>query len=169
MTTIIDNMKERLADVLNSELSDLDEIAIASAYFNIRGYGAIADGLGDKPMMLLLGREPTESIKWEDEILREIEEFEDDSEYFRLLQKTTQYFKDGKRQVRTVEGRFFHGKAYIAASPSMREVRRGVGVVGSSNFTYGGLVSNRELNMLNTDREVVKELCEWFLDQWNTA
>ncbi|MEM2932559.1 MAG: helicase-related protein [Nitrososphaerota archaeon] len=169
MTKIVDNRKERLADVLNRELSDLDEIAIASAYFNIRGYGAIADGLGDKPMMLLLGREPTESIKWEDEILREIEEYEDDSEYFRLLQKTIQYFKDGKRQVRTVEGRFFHGKAYIAASPSIREVRRGVGVVGSSNFTYGGLVSNRELNMLNTDREVVKELCEWFLEQWNNA
>ena len=169
MTRIIDNKRERLADVLNRELSDLDEIAIASAYFNIRGYGAIAEGLGDKPMMLLLGREPTESIKWEDEILKEIEEFEDDSEYFRLLQKTIEYFMDEKRQVRTIEGRFFHGKAFIGASSSLKEARRGIGVVGSSNFTYGGLVSNRELNMLNTDREVVQDLCGWFLEQWNTA
>ncbi|MCS7127160.1 MAG: helicase-related protein [Thaumarchaeota archaeon] len=169
MTKIIDNKREKLADVLNREFADLHEIAIASAYFNIRGYGAIAEGLGDKPMMLLLGREPTEAIKWEDEILRELEEYEDDPKYFKLLQQAIQYFRDEKRQVRIIEGRFFHGKAFIATSPTLKEVKRGVGVVGSSTFTYGGLISNRELNMINTDREVVQELCEWFLEQWSTA
>ncbi|MCS7138011.1 MAG: hypothetical protein NZ941_06555, partial [Candidatus Caldarchaeum sp.] len=67
MTKIVDNKEARLADVLNQEFADLDEIAIASAYFNIKGYGAIAEGLADKPMKLLLGREPTETIKWEDQ------------------------------------------------------------------------------------------------------
>ncbi len=169
MARIIDNKKETLANVLNREFSEIDEVAIATAYFNIRGYGAIAEGLGDKPMRLLLGREPTETIKWEDEILREIEEFEDDADYFKLLQQTIQYFRDVKRLIRIMEGRFFHGKAFIGVSPNMNEVRRGVGVVGSSNFTYGGLVSNRELNMLNTDREVLQELAEWFEEQWGQS
>ena len=57
-----------------------------------------------------------------------------------------------------IEGPFFHGKAYVGAYPSTKEIRRGVAVVGSSNFTYGGLVKNRELNMLNTDREAIEEL-----------
>jgi len=169
MARIIDNKKETLADVLNREFSRVDEIAIASAYFNIRGYGAIARGLGDKPMRLLLGREPTETIKWENEILQELEEFEDDAEYFGLLQRTIQYFSDDKRQVRIMEGRFFHGKAFIGVSLNMKDIRHGVGVVGSSNFTYGGLVSNRELNMLNTDRGVVQELAEWFEEQWEQS
>ncbi|BAJ49895.1 helicase domain-containing protein [Candidatus Caldarchaeum subterraneum] len=169
MAKIIDNKKETLAFVLNKEFSEVDEIAIASAYFNVRGYGAIAQGLGDKPMKLLLGREPTETIKWEDEILQELEQFEDDADYFRLLQKTIQYFKDDKRLVRIMERRFFHGKAFIGVSLDKKEVRRGIGVVGSSNLTYGGLVSNRELNMLNTDREVVQELAEWFEEQWNQS
>ena len=169
MTKIIDNSKEKLAAVLNREFSDANEIAIASAFFNVQGYGAIRDSLGDKPMRLLLGREPTESIKWEDEVLRELEQEEDDLQYFNLLQEAVRYFEDPKRSVHTVEGHFFHGKAYIGASPSLRSLRNGVGVVGSSNFTYGGLVSNRELNMLNTDREVVQELADWFSDAWDNS
>lgn len=169
MTRIIDNKRESLSNLLNREFPGADEIAIASAYFNVRGYGAIAEGLGDKPMRLLLGREPTESVKWEDEILRELEECEDEPAYFKLLRKAIEYFNSDKRMIRTVEGRFFHGKAFIGASPCLREVRNGIGVVGSSNFTYGGLVSNRELNMLNTDREVVQELCDWFEEQWASS
>jgi len=169
LTRIVDNRKESLASVLNREFSFVDEVAIASAYFNVRGFGAIAEGLGDKPVKLLLGREPTESIKWEDEVLRELEECEDDPMYYKLLQQAIEFFKDGRREVRTITGKFFHGKAFIGARPSLREVRSGVGVVGSSNFTYGGLVYNRELNMVNTDREVVQELSNWFEEQWSTS
>ncbi|MDH5481730.1 MAG: helicase-related protein [Candidatus Bathyarchaeota archaeon] len=169
MTKIIDNSKETLASALCKEFCDLSEIAIASAYFNIRGYGALRQALQGKPLLFLLGREPTESIKWEEEVLRELEEKEDDRDYFKLLQDAIKYFEDSKTQIRTVTGPFFHGKAYIGANPSLKEARNGVGSVGSSNFTYGGLVYNKELNMLNTDREVVKELIEWFFNQWNTA
>lgn len=169
MTKIVDNSKETLASALCEEFNGLREIAIASAYFNIRGYGVLRKALKDKPLLFLLGREPTESIKWEEEVLRELEEKEDDRDYFKLLQDAIKYFEDPQRQIRTVKGRFFHGKAYIGANPSLEEVRNGVGSVGSSNFTYGGLVSNRELNMLNTDREVIKDLIEWFFEQWNTS
>jgi superfamily II DNA or RNA helicase len=169
MTKIIDNSKETLASTLCKEFSDLKEVAIASAYFNIRGYGALKQGLAGKPLLFLLGREPTDSIKWEEEVLKELEEKEDDRDYFELLQNTIKYFEDPKTQIRTVTGPFFHGKAYIAASPNLKEPKSGFGSVGSSNFTYGGLAYNKELNMLNTDREVVKELIEWFFSQWNNA
>jgi superfamily II DNA or RNA helicase len=169
MTKIIDNSKETLASALRKEFSNLGEIAIASAYFNIRGYGALREALAGKPLLFLLGREPTESIKWEEEVLRELEEKEDDRDYFELLQDAIKYFEDPQRQIRTVTGPFFHGKAYIGANPSLKDAKSGIGSVGSSNFTYGGLVYNKELNMLNTDREVVNQLIEWFLNQWNAA
>jgi SNF2 family DNA or RNA helicase len=166
MTKIIDNSQEKLASCLKNEFHDKEEIAIASAYFNVNGYRELKEGLQDKPLRLMLGREPTESIKWEEEILNELEEQEDNPAYFRLLQETIEYFKDPKREIKRPQGTFFHGKAYIAANPSFKELRYGTGVVGSSNFTYGGLVSNRELNMLNTDREAVQELIDWFEKNW---
>jgi superfamily II DNA/RNA helicase len=125
--------------------------------------------LEGKPLLFLLGREPTESIKWEEEVLRELEEKEDDQNYFSLLQETIKSFEASSVQIRTVTGPFFHGKAYIGASPNLKEAKIGIGSVGSSNFTYGGLVYNKELNMLNTDREVVKELIGWFFTQWDSA
>ena len=167
MARIIDNSRETLKDVLNRELGEVGEVAIATAYFNVMGFGDIEDGLKDKPLRLLLGRPPEETIKWEDEILRELEEYEDDPQYFKLLQRAIKYFEDPSRQVRIVEGRFFHGKAFMGAHPSLSEVRRGFAVVGSSNFTHGGLLTNRELNMLNTDREAVQELADWFQRQWS--
>ncbi|MGC8558834.1 MAG: helicase-related protein, partial [Nitrososphaeria archaeon] len=169
MTKIIDNRKEKLGNALVNEFKNIEEIAIASAYFNVHGYGEIKDGLSDKPMRLLLGREPTESIKWEDEVIKELEEEEDDQQYFNLLKDAIRYFESEKRQVRTITGPFFHGKAYIGVSPGLTEIRNGVGVVGSSNFTKGGLVTNNELNMVNTDREVVQELAEWFSGMWGNA
>lgn len=169
MTKIIDNSKEKLSDALTREFDDARELAIASAYFNVHGFGALKKGLANKPMKFLLGREPTESIKWEDEVLKELEEKEDDQDYFTLLQEAIKYFEDPLREIHAIEGSFFHGKAYVGAYPSMKEIRRGVGVVGSSNFTYGGLVKNRELNMLNTDREAIAELIAWFDSQWKNS
>jgi superfamily II DNA or RNA helicase/HKD family nuclease len=169
MARIIDNSREKLAEVLNRELAEVAEVAIATAYFNVMGFGDVENGLDGKPLRLLLGRPPEETIKWEDEILHELEEYEDDPQYFRLLQRAIAYFEDPSRQVRIVEGRFFHGKAFMGANPSLSEVRNGFAVVGSSNFTHGGLTTNLELNMLNTDREAVQELADWFQRQWNDS
>jgi hypothetical protein len=169
MARIIDNSREKLAEVLNRELAEVAEVAIATAYFNVMGFGDVENGLDGKPLRLLLGRPPEETIKWEDEILHELEEYEDDPQYFRLLQRAIAFFEDPSRQVRIVDGRFFHGKAFMGANPSLGEVRNGFAVVGSSNFTHGGLTTNLELNMLNTDREAVQELADWFQRQWNDS
>jgi len=104
MTKIIDNFKVKLASALVDEFRDKDEVAIASAYFNVQGYREIKEGIKDKPLRLLLGREPTESIKWEEVILKELEEQEDDPEYYKLLQEAINYFKDPDRAVRNPRG-----------------------------------------------------------------
>lgn len=172
MTKIIDNSRDMLSDALTKEFDDMRELAIASAYFNVHGFGALKSALANKPMKFLLGREPTESIKWEEEVLKELEAKEDDQDYFTLLQEAIKYFEDPLREIHAIDTAkhpFFHGKAYVGAYPSMKQIRRGVGVVGSSNFTYGGLVKNRELNMLNTDREAIEELVSWFDEQWKNS
>lgn len=185
MTKIIDNNKETLSATLNKEMGQAKEIAIASAYFNLAGYNSISKGLREKPLKLLLGREPSESVKFEEEIIQKLEAFEDefrteqkemfgnevienedDESYFSLLNSALAYFKREDVEIRRVKGRFFHGKAYMGASPSFSDVLNGFAAVGSSNFTRGGLISNRELNMLTTDREAVNELIRWFLDLW---
>ena len=45
------------------------------------------------PLRLLLGAEPTNSVKWEEEVLKELEDQEDDPDYFLLLQQCIDYFK----------------------------------------------------------------------------
>lgn len=226
-TSIVDNSKERgnLASVLNKEFKRCNRIAIATAYFNIRGFEAIKEGLleyvdsdagnnnntttnyiytdlisptirldsfinSDKPLLLLLGREPYEEVKWEEKILKELEKEQDDNEdsieYLKLLKSCVDYFKSDKREVRIMEGRFFHGKCYIGikeeekskdhsssidnnSNNNMLTIKTGIGVVGSSNFTYGGLISNRELNMYTKDPNAITELYKWFMEQWNNS
>jgi len=168
MARIIDNKKETLASVLNKEFQDAERVSVATAYFNIRGWGAIKEGLGGKPLRLLLGREPTESIKWEDEVLRELES-EDNPEYFNLLLEAVDFFSSPDVEVRLMERPFFHGKCFLGIVPEGGRVKGGVAVVGSSNLTHAGLVQNWELNMLNTDREVVAELANWFDEVWGSA
>ena len=48
MTKIIDNSRETLASLLSKEFNDFSEIAIASAYFNIRGYVVYVNTSADR-------------------------------------------------------------------------------------------------------------------------
>ena len=61
-------------------------------------------------------------------------------------------------EVRRYLKRFLHGKAYLF---------RGQGVIaGSANFTYGGLVHNRELALAQYQPNVVAEAEDWFDELW---
>lgn len=170
MSRIIDNEKEKMYEILNKELPTADELAFASAYFNIKGFGLIKEPIKDKPLKFLVGRPQDESISFEEQIVRELEENEDDPEYYNLMTDAVEYFSDANRSIRKKNGPFFHGKAYIGVSPTLKDpIKGGVGIVGSSNFTYAGLKTNSELNVINTDRELLKDISKWFLDKWNNA
>jgi superfamily II DNA or RNA helicase len=53
---------------------------------------------------------------------------------------------------------FLHAKAYLLKSS--------IGI-GSANFTYNGLTSNRELVGWRQDRQAVSEVTDWFEEYWN--
>ncbi len=169
MSIIIDNEKRKMFDILNKDLRKLDDLYFASAYFNIGGFGLIKDTLKDKKLKFLVGRPPDESVTFDEEIVKEIEEQEDNYNYYKLLKEAIDYFKNNDVEIRKRDGPFFHGKTYIGANPSLEEPEYGVAIVGSSNFTYAGLNTNMELNVENTDREILKELSEWFNKKWNEA
>ena len=146
MTEIIDNKKVYLADKLNGEMKGMNELAIASAYFNVAGFSILRGSLLGKRLKFLLGREPESNVAYQDEILQRLEsealEREDDSSFFDEVNKAVEFFSGENVNVHMIKDRFFHGKAYMGASPSFSEIRSGKGngfaCTGSSNFTAGG-------------------------------
>ena len=55
---------------------------------------------------------------------------------------------------------FLHGKAFLVHSAVL---------AGSSNFTYAGLIRNRELNLGVYSPHTVRQVAEWFDEQWDDA
>ncbi|MCY4037459.1 MAG: phospholipase D-like domain-containing protein, partial [bacterium] len=158
-------------------------VDIATAYFNVGGYSLLADSLDQATgVRLLLGAEPaqpesrrralgSESANpqraartrlrralegHEQNLLAERDHlgftFEADAAARRLLE----WLRSGRVQVRRLEGRFLHGKAFLVGDRS-----HGV-VAGSSNFTYAGLAANLELNLGNYSPHVVGQVRDWF-------
>ena len=163
---------------------------IATAYFNVGGYSLLADALDQATgVRLLLGAEPTppesrrralrsESANpqraartrlrqalegHEHNLLVERDHlgftFEVDATTHRLVR----WLRSENVQVRRLEGRFLHGKAFLVSDRS-----HGV-VAGSSNFTYAGLATNLELNLGNYSPHVVGQVQEWFEELWSEA
>ena len=73
------------------------------------------------------------------------------------------WLRSGRVEVRRLEQRFLHGKAFLITTHD-----EGV-LAGSSNFTYAGLAVNSELNLGQYDPHVVKQVKEWFEEQWSEA
>lgn len=170
---VIDNLSHRLGDVLNDLLAREagQELDIASAYFSIRGFEVLQPSLNDvRGLRLLLGSQPQTSrdvglapdaaahLRNElnaEPLRRETQNLVED--LIRFLRRDGVYVRrylgheigDGNRD------RFLHAKCYLlygarAAQPSLvdRFVPL-VGIVGSSNFTGPGLMTNRELNLVH--------------------
>ena len=163
---------------------------IASAYFNVGGFSLLADSLDRlNGARLLLGAEPTpperrprslsdESARPERatraRLERALEGHERDLttdrdllgfsvEVDTAVRRLVGWLKSGNVQVRRLEDRFLHGKAFLVSDRS-----HGV-VAGSSNFTYAGLATNLELNLGNYSPHVVGQVQEWFEELWAEA
>ena len=163
---------------------------MATAYFNVGGYSLLADSL-DKPasVRLLLGAEPVpperraralrrEPVNVRRAELRRVGDALDSHEKALaadrdLLGFTPQseasarrlvgWLRSGNVQVRRLEDRFLHGKAFLVAAHA-----HGV-VSGSSNLTHAGLSTNLELNLGNYTPHTVDEVAEWFDELWDAA
>ena len=168
---VIDNISHRLADILNELLNRPGEqhLDIATAYFSIRGYDLVRQSLHSiKQFRLLLGDKP---ISGDDIGIRP-----DAREYLRnelnaepltvktlqLVEELVRFLKRPDVRVRLYTGHlpdehgrrlFLHAKCYLLYGATSANIFDAltplVGIVGSSNFTAPGLISNRELNLVH--------------------
>ncbi len=165
-------------------------VDIATAYFNVGGYSLLADSLdGATGVRLLLGAEPS----WPENRQRELgvehvnpmraararmqRALEGQEQSLRIERdhlgftveadaagrRLVEWLRSGRVEVRRLEGRFLHGKAFLVGTNS-----HGV-LAGSSNFTHAGLATNLELNLGNYSPHVVGQVQDWFEELWAEA
>ena len=167
----------------------MEDLWIATAYFNPEGLELLAQEVARIPRMrLLLGAEPTP------EPLRHVRKpgDPDEPEFTRrevqlALQRLAQglerdrdwlpftphsvsairhlidFLRSGQIEVRRYTRHFLHAKAFI-----FRSAARGF-VSGSSNLTRAGLRSNLELNLGHYDVPVVEKVDNWYQELWDEA
>jgi hypothetical protein len=154
---------------------------IATGYFNLAGFLAAAGVVESRPAFrLLLGAEPESPLELDGgaggvlglETRRGLEDLEQqlENERDRLpfsiaaaeeVVRLGRLLRRPEVDVRRYVERFLHGKAYLF---------RGQGVIaGSANFTYGGLVHNRELALAQYQPAVIRMAEEWFDSLWDGA
>ncbi len=163
---------------------------VATAYFNVGGYSLLADALDQVTgVRLLLGAEPAppESRRralrsksanpqraararlrralegHEQNLLVERDHLGFTFEVDATTRRLVKWLRSENVEVRRLEGRFLHGKAFLVGDRS-----HGV-VAGSSNFTYAGLATNLELNLGNYSPHVVGQVQDWFEELWDEA
>jgi hypothetical protein len=174
-----DNDRLTVADRLAAEIAeDSARLHVVSGYFAPSVWAAVGEALGRLgEFRLLIGkdheldrldtRSETASIErlvraavrreTEPEGLADREEAERVAALIAFLARHRDTSDEEVVKLWAGDG-FLHAKAYLLAGS--------VGI-GSANFTFNGLTSNRELVGWRQDRAVVREVQEWFDGYWN--
>lgn len=170
---VIDNVETRLADVLNYLLQRQtgQKVDIATAYFSVRGYDLIREPLSSvRHFRLLLGdnlQEPGDVGLQHNSrayLRHELNAEPLNEATQRLVEELVRFLRRDDVEVRLYLGHdpaekgrrsFLHAKCYLfygGADHSrllFDSLNPLVGIVGSSNFTAPGLLTNRELNLVH--------------------
>jgi superfamily II DNA or RNA helicase len=180
---VIDNQQHRMADALKELLTQSvgKPLDIATAYFAISGYRLVKEGLHQVgAFRLVLGSEPhtgvdvglrpnADALKRRLQGDLEAEPFNEAT--LKLVEELIAFLRADKVEVRLYDKGFLHAKAYLfhqdRVGPHNRadRLRPFAAIVGSSNFTGPGLVSNEELNLVHrvilpTEEAVDREAAE---------
>ncbi len=152
--------------VISDALTPASTVRIATAYFQPSGFQCLQDVLESKQVKLLVGRYETGADNLT-EFLREfmeslstgpLENRTAAMEALReaLLKGDFSVTVSGGREETLISPRYLyhHAKLYIADDEKA--------VVGSSNFTRGGLVTSREAGITVTDKDDVRYFVERF-------
>ena len=86
-----------------------------------------------------------------------------DREVDAQTQRLIDWLRSGKVEVRRLESRFLHGKAFLISDGD-----HGV-VAGSSNLTAAGLTTNAELNLGAYQPHTVQQVQHWYEELWGEA
>lgn len=182
-----------VADAINDTLRQVAgyddySVAIASAYFNLGGWLAIADELRLVPRVRLLlgvapdptadqtGRrvtpspDPSSLEEWIKTERDRVAFTTEDEQHVRALIKWLRDVDgDGRPrvEVRRPTGAFLYGKAFIVENPLPFVAT----LVGSANLTYAGLKRNKELvvGSGSSSPETTDAVIEWFDTHWDSA
>ena len=170
---VIDNQNNLMTEVLNGILANHSgrSLDVATAYFNVRGFTLLQDGLQNLGnFRLLLGDEPKEG---EDVGLRpraarmlitELNATPFSEDTLRAVEDLIAFLRRDMVGVRAYGQGFLHAKSYIfygdlpvGGADRFQPI---AAIVGSSNFTGPGLTTNKELNLSHktvlTEDEVVR-------------
>ena len=157
---VIDNQTHRMAGVLNDILVQHagKSLDIATAYFNVRGFNLLRQGLQNLgSFRLLLGDEPHDGPRIGLRpraalgLIRELNDAPFDEDTLRAVENLVAFLRRDMVQVRAYQQGFLHAKSYIfygdlpvGGADRFQPI---AAIVGSSNFTGAGLTTNRELNL----------------------
>ena len=157
---VIDNQNHCMADVLAGILAGHAgrSLDVATAYFNVRGFTLVRQGLqGLGSFRLLLGDEPRdgESLGLRPQaasrLVQELNAAPFDEATLRAVEDLITFLRRDLVAVRAYQKGFLHAKSYVfyrdLPSGSDDRFQPVAAIVGSSNFTGPGLTTNRELNL----------------------
>ena len=199
--TLIDNTdKLKMAAYLRRCIKekDINTIQIATGYWDVPGMALVVDKLATflerdgTQLQILIGQEPyvyAGQVKEptyrrnfpDDYIKKDLEELELKEEYKGVVDLLLTHCGK-KMQVRKYTKAFLHAKCYIFSKTFMKDgswkYYNAMAIMGSSNFTYKGLLGNAELNYLETVSSTiganyeeirVKGHIYWFNEMWEQA
>lgn len=172
-----DNHRQTVAKRLAAEIAeDPTRLWVCSGYFAVSVWQALAEALDKvEDFRLLLGKDyqygavdPAQEEKRLADLVQQA--IRDGTEPERLVGRADaeqvaelvgflERHQDDEPAVKLWEGQgFLHAKAYLLS--------QSVGI-GSANFTYNGMTSNRELVGWRQDRQAVAEVTDWFTGYWD--
>ncbi|WP_036487343.1 helicase-related protein [Myxosarcina sp. GI1] len=173
----IDNSQHKLEDILKILIENEQQIVldIATGFFRIEAWLRLEEAMNRLiNLRLLIGRDPAirpaESDRidliryFRKNIQHQLENEPFKQEYKNQIDRLIAYLQQEYIQVRLFgamgeKSQFLHAKAYIFDHFS---------IVGSSNFTPSGISGNTELNILNKNQAIARDLREnWFEKFWN--
>jgi phosphatidylserine/phosphatidylglycerophosphate/cardiolipin synthase-like enzyme len=168
---VIDNQQFRMSTVLNMLLTQYkgQSLDIATAYFNVGGWQLLAEGIhGMGSFRLLLGDEPEAGAdlglrevgaKPVKGLIKDLANASFEERTLRLIEDLTAFLSQEHVKVRLYTKGFLHAKCYLFYSGGGFEHFNPVAaIVGSSNFTRAGLLSNKELNLVHRANLTAEEI-----------
>ncbi len=188
---VIDNQTHTMREVLAGLLKEHEGrcLDIATAYLNVGGFELLKEGLRKLGnLRLIIGAEPTlgKHLGLEPKpdavngmIRSDLEDLPYDEKTLRSVEDFITFLKADSSQVRLHLKGFLHAKCWIfyADRPGKHNLydrfRPMAAIVGSSNFTRGGLTSNKELNLTHkvlvdpseADDSEARNAVGWLLDE----
>ena len=167
---ILDNIKEpKIGKVLHYCLGQSDNAAFAVGYFRVSGWQHLYMALGpEKEVRILtdsdMDRKTADAINAGLKLRDDIGELKDNDKKWVIHLRDA--MRDGTVRIKQMKEGRLHAKAYMLDNTGGESP---ITIIGSSNLTHSGLVSNTELNAVRKEKANYDIALKWFNDLWKDA